>query len=140
MFERSLTAVPQTNKEEEYDRMKKRGMLLFGAGLAAGLTSTFGIGRSKKKHATSLPIFYAGTWEYYDIERNRTHYLEITPELKLSIDKHEISANVELIDEHHLIYIDKFGYHITIQANEQRPITLVDEADDQTYILTSPKK
>lgn len=117
--------------------MKKRGMLLFGAGLAAGLTSTLGLGRNKKKHVTPLPIFYAGTWQYYDVERDRTHQLEISPELKLSIDKHIISANVELIDEHQLIYIDKFGYHITIQANEQRPVKLIDEADDQTYVITT---
>ena len=47
--------------------MRKKGMLLFGAGLMAGLTSTLGFSRAKKSNNTiSLPIFYAGTWQYYD--------------------------------------------------------------------------
>lgn len=120
--------------------MKRHNILLFGAGLIAGLSSTLGLGRSKSTHTTSLPIFYAGTWEYYDPERNRTHQLEITPDLKLSIDNHDITTTVELIDDHHLIYIDKFGYHITIQANEQRPVKLIDDADDQTYTITVPEQ
>ncbi|WP_137597299.1 DUF4828 domain-containing protein [Paucilactobacillus kaifaensis] len=119
--------------------MKRHNILLFGAGLVAGLTSTLGFGRSKTTHPTSLPIFYAGTWEYYDPERDRIHKLEITPELKLSIDNHDIPTTVELIDSQQLIYIDKFGYHITIQANEQRPVKLIDDADDQTYTITVPQ-
>ncbi|KIS03561.1 DUF4828 domain-containing protein [Paucilactobacillus wasatchensis] len=119
--------------------MKRHNILLFGAGLVAGLTSTLGFGRTKHVHTVSLPIFYAGSWNYYDPERNRNHHLEITPELKLSIDNHTIPTTVELIDEQQLIYIDKFGYHITIQANEQRPVKLIDDADDQTYTLTVPE-
>ncbi len=86
--------------------MRKKGMLLFGAGLMAGLTSTLGFSRAKKSNNTiSLPIFYAGTWQYYDKERDRSHKITISPELKLGIDNQIIPATVQQIKPDKLVLI-----------------------------------
>ena len=121
--------------------MRKRSLFLFGASLIAGLSSS--LGRSSKSHKqnqTLLPLLYAGTWQYKDENRNRMHCVEISQDLKLTIDQHPINAQVDVVDQHNLIYIDNFGYHITFTANERRPIQMMDEADDQVYTIINTKK
>ncbi|WP_369395470.1 DUF4828 domain-containing protein [Limosilactobacillus equigenerosi] len=34
-----------------------------------------------------------------------------------------------------LTFVDRFGYRITIETDQHRPVKLIDEADDQIYDL-----
>ena len=102
-------------------------------------SSSFKHLKAKQTLKTSVKLLYAGSWQYYDVSRNKTHQVEIAANLDLSIDQRPITTQVELVDEHNLIYLDNFGYHITFVANESRPIKMLDEADDQAYIINPLK-
>ncbi|GEK28261.1 DUF4828 domain-containing protein [Furfurilactobacillus siliginis] len=116
----------------------KRNVILFGVSLAAGLTSAFT--RSAKKQPdtqSSLPMLYSGTWKYSDHNDHRIHRIQINPDLTLHVDGRAEQATVESISAEELVYLDNFGYHLRIQANEQQPVSLYDEADNATYTLVS---
>ena len=116
----------------------KRNILLFGVSLAAGLSSTFT--RSGQKHTdnqSSLPMLFSGTWKYSDHNDHRIHRIQINPDLTLHIDGRKENATVESITAQELVYLDGFGYHLRIHANEQQPVSLYDEADNATYTLVS---
>lgn len=118
----------------------KRNLTLFGVSVIAGLTGVFT--RSSRKHTTqqsSLPLLYSGTWTYSDHDDHRIHRIQINPDLSLHIDNHIEPATVEQINSQELVYLDSFGYHLKIQANEQRPVALYDEADNATYVLVAAK-
>ncbi|VDG17608.1 DUF4828 domain-containing protein [Lactiplantibacillus mudanjiangensis] len=119
--------------------MKRRGAILFGLSLLAGLSSTF----LRKKHphqqaSGDLAVFYAGTWTYRDEAHHRDHQLEIDPNMVIKIDGHAMPATVESISAEKLVLLDKYGFHLEVKANEQRPVALFDEADNRNYVILSP--
>ncbi|MFC6179742.1 DUF4828 domain-containing protein [Lactiplantibacillus daowaiensis] len=119
--------------------MKRRGAILFGLSLLAGLSSTL----LRKQHSTQqtsgdLAVFYAGTWTYRDEEHHRDHKLEIDPNMIIKIDGRAMPATVESISTSELVLLDKYGFHLEIKANEQRPVSLFDEADNRNYVILSP--
>ncbi|ETY74847.1 DUF4828 domain-containing protein [Lactiplantibacillus fabifermentans] len=121
--------------------MKRRGAILFGLSLLAGLSSTLLRKQRPTKIASGdLAVFYAGTWTYRDEEHHRDHKLEIDPNMIIRIDGRSMPATVESISPSELVLLDKYGFHLEIKANEQRPVTLFDEADNRNYVILSPNQ
>jgi hypothetical protein len=121
--------------------VKRRGAILFGLSLLAGLSSTLVRKQHPSKLASGdLAVFYAGTWTYRDEEHHRDHKLEINPSMLIRIDGHSMPATVESISPSKLVLLDKYGFHLEIKANEQRPVALFDEADNHSYVILSPQQ
>ncbi|KRL98110.1 hypothetical protein FD28_GL000126 [Levilactobacillus hammesii DSM 16381] len=53
----------------------------------------------------------------------------------MQIDNHQLQVSVKNLNDTQLTFQDKFGYHLTIHANEHQPISFFDEADDCTYAM-----
>ncbi|MFD1456273.1 DUF4828 domain-containing protein [Levilactobacillus lanxiensis] len=122
--------------------MKGRDIALFGISLVAGLTGGFSLRKKKDPQPSTSPLFYVGTWQFIDPHNQRRHRLEISPNLDVQIDDHQLQVRVQDLNEQQLTFQDKFGYHLTIHANERQPISFFDEADDCTYMMKpiSPTK
>ncbi|WP_203637411.1 DUF4828 domain-containing protein [Levilactobacillus wangkuiensis] len=122
--------------------MKGRDIALFGISLVAGLTGGFSLRKKKDPQPSTSPLFYVGTWQFIDPHNQRRHRLEISPNLDVQIDDHQLQVRVQDLNEQQLTFQDKFGYHLTIHANERQPISFFDEADDCTYTMKpiSPTK
>ncbi|WP_125583662.1 DUF4828 domain-containing protein [Levilactobacillus cerevisiae] len=115
--------------------MKGRDIALFGISLVAGLTGGFSLRKKKDPQPSTSPLFYVGTWQFVDPHNQRHHRLEISPNLDVQIDDHQLQVRVQDLNEQELTFQDKFGYHLTIHANERQPISFFDEADDCTYAM-----
>ncbi|HIW72599.1 MAG TPA: DUF4828 domain-containing protein [Candidatus Levilactobacillus faecigallinarum] len=123
--------------------MKGRDFALFGLSLLAGVTGGFSLRKKKQAQTSQSPLFYAGTWQFVDPNNQRHHRLEISPNLDVHIDGRSLEVSVQELNDQQLTFQDKFGYHLVIHANEQRPISFFDEADDCTYTMHAidhPKK
>ncbi|WP_353989201.1 DUF4828 domain-containing protein [Pediococcus argentinicus] len=83
------------------------------------------------------PFFFAGTWHYYDKSTNRNHELEIQPNFNVILDGKLLKTQVEKVSRFQLSFIDTYGYRLVINANEFSPISIFDEANNETYPLTS---
>ncbi|CAM3215061.1 DUF4828 domain-containing protein [Lactiplantibacillus plajomi] len=121
--------------------MKRRGAILFGLSLLAGLSSTL-IRKKRPANPTSgdLAVFYAGTWTYRDEAHHRDHQLEIDPSMIIRIDGRAMPATVESMSATQLVLLDKYGFHLVVHANEARPVSLFDEADNRNYVILAPKR
>ena len=115
--------------------MKGREIALFGISLVAGLTGGFSLRKKQQTQPSDSPLFYVGTWQFVDPHNQRQHRLEISPNLDVQIDNHQLQVRVKDLNEQQLTFQDKFGYHLTIHANERQPISFFDEADDCTYAM-----
>lgn len=81
----------------------------------------------------AAPIHYKGKWSFADKATGRTHQLEITDQLQILIDGRRLPGKIEKVDHKELLFLDKYGYHLRVDANGGHPVSLYDEADNRVY-------
>lgn len=83
--------------------------------------------------AAVAPSFYTGHWYFSDKETHRAHQLEITAHFGILIDGQRLPGKIVRVDNKELLFLDKYGYHLRIDASDQHSISLYDEADNRVY-------
>lgn len=112
--------------------MKCKGLISLGHTL---FSNVINFNKKSKQPQVSLPLIYAGSWQFIDELSNRTHCLEITTDLRILIDHRELARQVQTLTAKELIFLDGYGYHLRIDAVDSKPISVYDEADNRVYEL-----
>lgn len=84
---------------------------------------------------TDLKQQYIGNYQFTPRNRIKVHKVIITDELELSVDGKPISGTVIELSKARLVIEDKYGYKIIIRTDGNRPISILDETDDELYTL-----
>lgn len=121
--------------------MKKHWTLLVGASLLTGLAGSLLL---KKKQGTSdagtskdIQRIYIGQWWFVNKNKATQHTLEINSSFSLSIDGKKINSLLVELTPKRFVIQDEFGYHLIVQSEAGQPVSLYDEADDETYQLSA---
>lgn len=117
--------------------MKHGGLIKkFGRSILDKIPHKKDRGKANQKLQTALPLIYAGTWLFIDDLSQKHHKLEITVDLNILIDSHELPGKIERLDESSLVFFDTYGYHLQISAENLHPVSVYDEADNRSYDLS----
>mgnify|MGYP003365155599 CR=1 FL=1 len=87
----------------------------------------------KKSIPEVLPNFYVGKWNFTDELSGKVHLLEVNATLNILIDGRKLPGKITKLDDKELIFIDKYGYQLRLDATEKHPVSLFDEADNRVY-------
>ncbi|WP_412988399.1 DUF4828 domain-containing protein [Pediococcus siamensis] len=121
--------------------VKLKNLGLITASFLTGILTSKKLHENDKSEPETNPLFFVGTWNYRTNDSTRIHAVEIRPNFDLLIDNRPIKAKVEKWDKHSITFLDNYGYHVRITADENRPISIYDETDNETYpILLSNYK
>ncbi|MDR2833105.1 MAG: DUF4828 domain-containing protein [Streptococcaceae bacterium] len=116
--------------------MKKGMYALLSASVIGGIIGGSMFKRKKKHNAiNSLKDKFIGTWYFSTTKQKHKHLLKIDENLNLSIDNSSIQGSIVELSQYRLVMRDQYGYQITVQANEEHPISILDETDDEIYSL-----
>ena len=100
--------------------MKHGGLIKkFGRSILSKIPHKKDRGKANQQLQTALPLIYAGTWLFIDDLSQKHHKLEITH-----------------LDESSLVFLDTYGYHLQISAENLHPVSVYDEADNRSYALS----
>ena len=77
--------------------MKHGGLIKkFGRSILDKIPHKKDRGKANQKLQTALPLIYAGTWLFIDDLSQKHHKLEITVDLNILIDSHELPGKMNL--------------------------------------------
>lgn len=93
-------------------------------------------GKQKKQPRETAAHVFSGNWKFIDENNSRVHHLHINPDLSISLDGRSLPGSVLNLSENELVFLDTYGYHLRVDAIDQHPISVYDEADDRVYQLT----
>ncbi|WP_071131802.1 DUF4828 domain-containing protein [Enterococcus timonensis] len=118
---------------------KKAWPFVVGAsilGLAAGLVAKKKLPDKKEAH----PEKFIGHFEFTIPKPNAIHHLHVDQQYRIFINRQHVSGALQELSNDQLVWQDEFGFQIKIIADNNGPVSIYDEADDQTYLLTRNKK
>jgi ribosomal protein S25 len=116
--------------------MKKGWYAVFGASIVGGIIGGSMFKRKKKDTAIdSLKDKFIGSWKFSSTKQKNQHLLTIDENLVLAIDESVIHGSVIELSEYRLVIRDQFGYQITVCADDEQPVSILDETDDEIYSL-----
>jgi|GEM_PF-1968182 len=116
--------------------MKKGWYAVLAATVATSIVGGSMFKRKKKDTAIdSLKDKFIGSWSFTSTKQNNKHLLKIDENLVLSIDDSVIKGAVVELSQYRLVIRDQYGYQITVCADENQPISILDETDDEIYSL-----
>ncbi|HBO46899.1 DUF4828 domain-containing protein [Pediococcus parvulus] len=113
--------------------VKLKSIGLFAASFVTGILASRKLHENDVSEKPENPLFFVGTWNYRTNDSRRIHTIEIRPNFDLLIDNRPIKAKVENWDKYTITFLDSYGYHIRIRANDERPVSIYDETENETY-------
>ena len=118
----------------------KMGLMRFGKRrshlIVSFLAKMIRPGKQKQQPSNNLAGIFAGNWQFVDENNSRIHHLHISLDLSISLDGRALPGSVLNLNEKELVFLDTYGYHLRIDAIDEHPISVYDEADDRVYQLT----
>lgn len=103
------------------------------------LRKLFRLNKKHPKQNNALPAIYSGNWKFIDERSSRTHHLLISSDLAISLDGRSLPGSVLNLSQKELVFLDTYGYHLRIDAVDDHPISVYDEADNRVYQLSAAR-
>ncbi|WP_225419216.1 DUF4828 domain-containing protein [Lacticaseibacillus songhuajiangensis] len=100
--------------------------------------------RGSRKHspinnpAQVLADLYRGSFDFIDAATSKKHQLAVSAELAIAIDGKKLPGKIVGITTDALTFLDHYGYELIISCRDGFPVTIYDEAEDQTYTIIYP--
>ncbi|SFH70195.1 DUF4828 domain-containing protein [Pisciglobus halotolerans] len=110
---------------------------LLSASFIAGLTRASLKYKESKTNQKNDQLLspYLGNWHMQDPAGLFSGQLLIDAEENIVLNGKAMKGSVTALTKDQLVYTDHFGYELTFKVQDENNLTLLDSADDKTYLL-----